>query len=67
MTESRVKVAQLDQDQLKKLHALEKDVGTCLVAVEQEAQLADLTDAQLKRLQAGEKDLGVILLAYDCT
>jgi hypothetical protein len=66
MTEPRANVAQLDQGQLNKLQALEKDVGTCLVAMEQETRFADLTEAQLKRLQAGEKDLGVILLAYEC-
>ncbi len=64
MTTAFMKPAQLDGARMAKLHAIEKELGAWVVAVEPQAQVANLSDEQLKRLQAAEKELGVILLAY---
>ena len=61
----RVKIAKLSEAQMEKLHNLEADLGTWVVAVEPEFRLADLTEEQLGKLNAVEKELGVILLAYE--
>lgn len=66
MTETRMRIAQLDEQRLSRLRALEKELGICLVALEREFRLADLSAEQLKKVQATEKDLGVVLLAYEC-
>ena len=64
MTDSRMKIAELDQVRLDKVRALEQELGTYVVALEPAVPLAKLTDEQLKRLQAVEAELGVVLLAY---
>jgi hypothetical protein len=61
----RVKIAKLTEAQLEKLHDLEAELGTWVVAVEPEFKLADLAEAQLEKLRAAEKELGIILLAYE--
>ena len=65
MAAPRVTIAQLDEERLAKVHALENELGVLLVAYDQEPQLADLTEEQLGRLQAVEKEIGVYLLAFD--
>lgn len=66
MGPQRLKVAKLNEKQMKTLKNLEKELGgLCVVALEKKFEVADLTDAQLKKLQAAEKELGgVILVAY---
>ncbi len=64
MDKPQMKVAQLDQARLEKVHALEKELGVWVVALEPEVQLADLSMEQMKKVQVKEKELGVVLLAY---
>ncbi len=65
MTKTRMTIAQLDKARLAEVHALEKELGIYLVALEHKIQLADLSEEQLKQIQAKEQDLGVVLLAYE--
>jgi len=58
--------AVLDEARLSRLRNFERQIGTCLVALEPKAELADLTSEQLQQLQAAERELGVVLLAYSC-
>lgn len=67
MSEQRAKIAELSGSQLEKVRALEKELGTWIVALEPQHQLAKLSEEQLKRLQAVEKELSLILLAYHPT
>ena len=64
MTE-RVRIANLTEEQLDRLRALEAELGTWVVAVQPEIRLARLTMEQLGELAAAEKELGVVLLAYE--
>lgn len=66
MAETRMRIAQLDEKRLSRLHALEGELGLCLVALEREFRLADLSKEQVKKLQDAEKEMGVVLLAYEC-
>ena len=64
MNMPRVTVAQLDEAKLAKLHALEKELGTVIMALAPQHPLATLSDAQVSRLRTLEQELGVVLLAY---
>jgi hypothetical protein len=64
MNQPGMKVADLDDARLQKVRALEKELGTYLVALEPEVQLATLNEDQVARLQIAERELGVVLLAY---
>jgi hypothetical protein len=59
-----VKYADLDRQQMEKLKALEKDLGSWVVAVQPQAQVAELPPEKLRQLQEAEREMGVILLAY---
>ena len=65
MTTGYVKYPQLGHDQMTKLQALERELGTLIVAVEPQAEVARLSADKLKRLQEAEREMGVILLAYE--
>jgi len=62
----RMKIADLDEDGLSKLQALEQDIGGCVLALERRITFKDLSPQQLAKLQAAEEALGVVLMAYDC-
>jgi hypothetical protein len=64
MPRPRMKFANLDEDGLKKLTALEEQMGTMILAVEPVYPLAKLSDEQVKRIQALEDELRVVLLAF---
>lgn len=64
MNAPRVKIAQLDDSALSRVQALEKELGTYIVALEPQTPYARLTDAQIQHIKALEQELGVILLAY---
>jgi len=66
-TGSRLKVANLTEEELAKVHALEEAMGTLVLAFERTHQLADLTPAQVEKLRALEEEMGVFLLAYEKT
>jgi hypothetical protein len=63
---SRMKIADLDDESLSKVRALEQEIGECVVALEQRVSLRDLSPEQLKKLQSVEEELGVVLMAYEC-
>ncbi|MGM0689791.1 MAG: hypothetical protein ACQESO_09445 [Bacillota bacterium] len=56
--------ATVDDEKLKALQKLEKDMGRTLLAFScQEIKPAQLTPEQLERIQALEKDLGFVVVA----
>jgi hypothetical protein len=57
-------IAKLDEAQLAKLRATEKEMGIVLVALQPQYSFADLNEQQLAYLQKLEQELGVVLLAY---
>jgi hypothetical protein len=62
-TAAYIGFAQLDDEQLNQLRALENELGGVLIALKSTVPLADLTDDQISRLQQYEKDHDVIILA----
>ena len=65
MDTTGMKIAKLDEQKVAKLRELESELGTCLVALEEEFSLARLSPEQVARLQDAERELGVVLLAYN--
>ena len=64
MTDQTYKIANLPEEKLAQIKALEKELKLVLVALEPAAQVAELTPEQLLRIQEMEENLGVILMAY---
>lgn len=64
MAARRMKIASLDESELKKIRQMEESMGTLILALEPHIPLADLTDEQVQMLGALEKELGVVLIAY---
>jgi hypothetical protein len=64
MAARRMKIASLDESELKKIRQMEESMGTLILALEPHIPLADLTDVQIEMLGALEKELGVVLIAY---
>ncbi len=62
----RMEFADLDEESMSKVHALEEDIGGCVVALRRRISLRDLEPEQLEKLQAAEEELGVVLMAYEC-
>ena len=67
MAATRVGIAKLDETHLAKLHALETELGSWIVALGPTVQVAELTEERLKKLQTLEEEMGVALLACDPT
>ncbi len=65
MATSRVGIADLDQAHLAKLHALEAELGSWIVALGPTVQVAELTEERLQKLQTLEDEIGVVLLACE--
>ena len=56
--------ATLEQDKLKAIQALEKEIGTPVVALESiDAAAVKLGNERLKKLRNLEQELGVVLVA----
>lgn len=64
MTAKRMKIANLDEADLKKVQQMEESMGTLIIALEPHIPLAELTEEQVEALNVLEKDLGVVLIAY---
>jgi len=64
MTARRMKIASLDESELKKIRQMEESMGTLILALEPHIPLAELTDEQVDMLSSLEKELGVVLIAY---
>jgi hypothetical protein len=64
--EPRMKFADLDEEGVNKVRALEQDIGGCVVALERRISLRNLSPEELEKLQSAEEDLGVVLMAYEC-
>lgn len=58
-------IARLDDSKVRRLRELEEEIGTRMLAVNQDCHCANLTDEQLEALQEAERELGVVLLAYE--
>ncbi len=59
-----IKIAKLKPEALSKVQALEKELGTYIVALEPQLPYAQLTAEQLDLVAALEQELGLLLLAY---
>jgi hypothetical protein len=64
MTE-HLKIAQLDEEAVAKINAMEKELGKHLMAYEPSVKIAQLSAAHLAQVQELEKELGVTLLVYE--
>lgn len=64
MTAKRMKIANLEEADLKKVQQMEESMGTLILALEPHIPLAELTDDQVEKLSALELELGVVLIAY---
>jgi hypothetical protein len=64
MAAKRMKIANLDEADLRKVQQMEESLSTLIIVLEPLAPLADLTDAQVEILKALEHELGVLLIAY---
>ncbi|MFO7740724.1 MAG: hypothetical protein R6X31_00265 [Anaerolineae bacterium] len=62
----RMRIADLDDQSLEKVRALEEEMGACVLALEPKVKLKDLSEEQLEKLKSAEEELGVVLMAYDC-
>jgi hypothetical protein len=60
-----LKFAELDNERLRQVQALENELGVTLLALEPaRLRLAALSDEQMARVQQLEERLNVILIAY---
>ena len=64
MTKRRMKIANLDEDGLKRIQQMEEAMGTLIVALEPQIPLAELSEEQMEKLKTLEEDLDVVLIAY---
>lgn len=64
MTARRMKIANLHEADLHKVHQLEEQMGTLIIALEPQIPLAELSESQLEMLNSLENELGVVLVAY---
>lgn len=62
----RMEFADLDEEGMNKVRALEQDIGGCVVALQRRINLRDLSEEELEKLQSAEEELGVVLMAYEC-
>jgi hypothetical protein len=63
---TRITPAELDEQELSDLRALENELGITIVGYETtQTRLAQLDSQQLERLQAAERKLGMVLMAFD--
>jgi hypothetical protein len=67
MHRSEVKLAQLEEDRLAKINALESELDAVVVAYEPSYRPAELSEAQLTKLRAVEAELNLILVAFNQT
>lgn len=65
MEAPEIRVAQLGNDHLAKVEALESELGAVVVAYEPSYKPAKLSESQLASLRAVEAELGLILVAFD--
>lgn len=56
-------IANLTNEQINELKALEAEMGVVIIAIKPTAPIAPLSDQQIARLQMVERKMGVILLA----
>lgn len=64
MRRARMRIAQLNDEQLAKLQVFEEELGAYVVALEPQYKLAHLTAEEIAQIEAMEQELGVVLLAY---
>ncbi|MCP4763689.1 MAG: hypothetical protein GY870_18100 [archaeon] len=57
--------AKLNDDQIKKLNEMEKDLDTVLIAFEKPSGFADLSVEKLEKIKSLEDDLGLKLIALN--
>ena len=62
-----MQIAELEDEQLAKVKALEEELGKVIVAMRPYYPVANLNKEQVERLQDLEQELGVVLLAYTKT
>ena len=65
MTAQGLKIAELDENGLSAVYALEEELDAYVIALEPQGQIAELSAEQLAHLQESERNMGLVLLAYD--
>jgi len=65
MPATRMKYAELNEAELRKVQLLEDQLGGVVVVMERLFPPARLEEAQLERLRSLEQELGVTLVAYN--
>jgi hypothetical protein len=65
MTKRRMKIADLDEAELKRIRQMEESMGSLIVALEPHYPLAEMSEDKVRKLQELEKELGVVLIAYE--
>ncbi len=64
MATRRMKIADLDDEGVKRVRQMEEAFGTLILALEPSYPLAELSQEQISKLQELENELGVVLLAF---
>jgi hypothetical protein len=64
MAKKRMKIANLDEEGIKRIQQMEEAMGTLIVALEPHVPLAELSEEQLAKLKDLEDELDVVLIAY---
>lgn len=64
MPSPNLRPAQLDEQTLTRVHQMEQELGSVIIAYQAETPFSHLSDEQLRRLKELEQELGVVLLAY---
>ena len=59
-----LKIAQLEQEDIHQLKAMEKSYGVHLMAYESGLSIATLSDEQMQAIKNLEEKLGVVILAF---
>lgn len=60
-----LKIATLENGEVDRLRALEKDMGVHIMALEKDLKVAKLSDKQLARVKSLEGELNVTLLVFE--
>ena len=64
MAKRRMKMANLDETEIKRIRQMEESMGSLIVALEPHYPLAEMNEEQVQKLQDLEDELGVVLIAY---
>lgn len=64
MRRRRMKIANLEEAEIRRIQEMEESMGSLIVALEPHYPLAELSVEQVSRLKQLEEELEVVLIAY---